>query len=155
MLTPKLPGARFLDLYAGSGSLGLEAASRGAAEVHWVEQHGATVRLLEGSIRKLAPAGVTCKMMAHRDDVLRYLARSPVKGFDIICADPPYADIEKEGAFVQLMDALQAHELLAPSGLFILESYSRWKAPELKGWTELRRKTYGTSAVTFFEQIPT
>lgn len=83
---PDLPGARVLDLFAGSGALGLEALSRGAVEAVFVERGRDALRALRDNVRTLeAEAEATIVT----DDVFRYLARDP-EPFDVAFADPPY-----------------------------------------------------------------
>lgn len=107
-----LHGTRVLDLFAGSGALGLEALSRGAAEVTFVEKAGAAL----GVIRKNAAAlGVADRCRIVRADALRWLGRRPESYFDLAFADPPYA----LDGLVQLPDLVRPH--LAPGGLFVLE----------------------------------
>ena len=85
-LDPVLPGARCLDLFAGTGVLGLEALSRGAAEAWFVEVDAVLVRALQGRIGELeAEARIV------RGDALKLLATLPEKPFDVVFADPPYA----------------------------------------------------------------
>ncbi|MGH7476525.1 MAG: 16S rRNA (guanine(966)-N(2))-methyltransferase RsmD [Longimicrobiales bacterium] len=86
-LQPALGGARVLDLYAGSGALGLEALSRGAAHVTFVERSAGALRALRENIEKLGAAG---QAEIIREDVLRYLPALRPGAFDIALADPPY-----------------------------------------------------------------
>ena len=87
ILGAALPGARVLDLYAGSGALGLEALSRGAASADFVELSPASLRALEANIRALSVDG---RASVHRADALRYAERLPPAAFDLALADPPY-----------------------------------------------------------------
>jgi 16S rRNA (guanine966-N2)-methyltransferase len=82
-----LPDARVLDLFAGSGALGLEALSRGAAHVTFVELHPASLRALDQNIAAL---GVADAVTVHRGDAMRFAERAGDAAFDIILADPPY-----------------------------------------------------------------
>lgn len=154
MLTPRLAGARVLDLFAGSGSLGIEAASLGAAHVEWVERHGQTLSLLKQNVLALAPAGVTVTSRFHRSEVFPFLNAQPATPFDVILVDPPYADLEQEGVPEKLFGRLREKGWLQPDGLLVLESESRWKAPENpEGWQLGRRKVYGSSAITQWSLI--
>jgi 16S rRNA (guanine966-N2)-methyltransferase len=87
ILGAALPGARVLDLYAGSGALGLEALSRGAASADFVELSVASLRALEANIRAL---GVDGRATVHRGDAQRFAERLPPAAFDVALADPPY-----------------------------------------------------------------
>jgi 16S rRNA (guanine966-N2)-methyltransferase len=77
-----------LDLYAGSGALGLEALSRGAASVTFVELNPPSLRALQANIAAL---GVGDRVTVHRGDALRYAAGLEAGAFDVALADPPYA----------------------------------------------------------------
>jgi 16S rRNA (guanine966-N2)-methyltransferase len=83
-----LDGARVLDLFAGSGALGLEALSRGAASVTFVELSPPSLKALDQNITTL---GAQDAVTVHRGDAIRYAERLPEHAFDIILADPPYA----------------------------------------------------------------
>lgn len=87
ILGDDLPGARVLDLYAGSGALGLEALSRGAESAVFVELNPASLRALEANIEAL---GVAARATVRRGDALRYAARLEAGAFDLALADPPY-----------------------------------------------------------------
>jgi 16S rRNA (guanine966-N2)-methyltransferase len=84
---PRLPGARVLDLYAGSGALGLEALSRGAASADFVELAPASLRAIR---ENGAALGALPLMRIHRAEALRYAQRLDAGAFDIAFADPPY-----------------------------------------------------------------
>ncbi len=87
ILGDELAGARVLDLFAGSGALGLEALSRGAASVSFVELNPPSLRALHANISDL---GVESVVTVHRGDAMRHAERLPEGAFDIVLADPPY-----------------------------------------------------------------
>ncbi len=87
ILADAIPGARVLDLYAGSGALGLEALSRGAGSVMFVELNPPSLRALEANIDTLAVAD---RATVHRGDALRFSQRLAPGAFDLALADPPY-----------------------------------------------------------------
>ena len=87
VLAGKLPGARVLDLFAGSGSLGLESLSRGAAEATFVESNGAACAVIEENVQKSRLAGAR----VQRRDVLSFLSTTSAGRYDLVFADPPYA----------------------------------------------------------------
>jgi 16S rRNA (guanine966-N2)-methyltransferase len=80
--------AKVLDLFAGSGALGLEALSRGAAHVTFVELHPASLEALE---RNIAALDVADRVTVYRGDAMRYAERAEERAFDIVLADPPYS----------------------------------------------------------------
>jgi len=88
ILGQELPGARVLDLYAGSGALGLEALSRGAATAEFVELNAASLEALRANIAALGVAG---QVTVHRGDALRFAERLDPGAYDLAFADPPYA----------------------------------------------------------------
>jgi 16S rRNA (guanine966-N2)-methyltransferase len=87
ILQDALPGARVLDLYAGSGALGLEALSRGAASADFVELGAASLAALRENIAEL---GLEARTTVHRGDALRFAGRLPPGAYDVTFADPPY-----------------------------------------------------------------
>jgi len=88
ILGGELEGARVLDLFAGSGALGLEMLSRGAAHADFVELGPASLATLRQNIDAL---GVGAETTVHRADALRFAERVPAGAFDIAVADPPYS----------------------------------------------------------------
>jgi 16S rRNA (guanine966-N2)-methyltransferase len=88
ILADAIPGARVLDLYAGSGALGLEALSRGAVTATFVELNPPSLRALQANVATL---GVADRVTVHRGDALRYVEGLPPGAFDVALADPPYA----------------------------------------------------------------
>jgi 16S rRNA (guanine966-N2)-methyltransferase len=134
-----LDGARVLDLYAGSGAVGLEALSRGAGRVLLVEQGARAVRVIRENIEAIGLPGAV--LVADR--VERMLARGPDgERYDVVFADPPYALAD---AAVQRVLALLADGgWLAPGALVIVERATRsgpvrWPA----GFTPDRERRYG------------
>ena len=130
-----VPGSRCLDLYAGSGALGLEALSRGAARVVFVEVDPVAARQLSETLRVLG---------CHRGQVLRSDARRYLDGevepFDVIFLDPPYA----ERLLADACRRIEARGWLKPGGYVYLEDAAAAGPPELPaGWTLHRSKRAG------------
>lgn len=133
-------GARVLDLYAGSGAMGLEALSRGAQDVLFVEADREACRTIDRNLDKLGlHARVLCR------DVGRFLA-SETDTFDLILCDPPYDAFERLRAIL----ARHAPRLLAEKGLLVLETSSREPEPELPLTLRTSRR-YGAARITLFE----
>jgi 16S rRNA (guanine966-N2)-methyltransferase len=88
ILAPDLPGATLLDLFAGTGALGLEALSRGAAHATFVEQHTASLEALRQNIAALGAGDVST---VRRGDAMRVVAELGPQAFDLVLADPPFA----------------------------------------------------------------
>jgi 16S rRNA (guanine966-N2)-methyltransferase len=137
-----LDGAEVLDLYAGSGAMGLEALSRGAAHATFVERDGDAVRTIERNLDKLR-----LKATVVRRDAVTALAREAGTGrkYDLVLLDPPYdmyADLQP-----QLARYLPA--VLAEDGLLVVETDARVE-PELPLALRTSRK-YGSVRVTVYE----
>jgi 16S rRNA (guanine966-N2)-methyltransferase len=140
-LAPVITGSRCLDCFAGSGALGLEAASRGAAEVVMIERAAPVARLLRTNAALLTgtdPAAPAIDVI--QADSLLWLARTPPRPFDICFLDPPFA----AGLLGDAMGLLAGRGWLAPSALVYLETAKSAGLPELPpGWTLHRDKTAG------------
>ena len=151
-----IPDARVLDLFAGSGSLGIESLSRGAAHVTWVEEDGRVFPILRKNVETLCgqdsdPAARRC----IRADVFSFLRKGlAAPGFDVIFADPPYQKGAREEAVAaadRLLTAVAASGLLAPDGIFALEQDAGEPEPESEAWELIRDKRYGGSRLRFFK----
>lgn len=135
-----LDGARVLDLFAGSGALGLEALSRGAAHATFVERHGPTLAVARGNACDL---GVADRAAFVRADALATLRRAPDGRYDLVFADPPY-DL---GEIPDLPDLARSH--LAPDGLLVLEHDARHAFDGAPG--HVLSRAYGRTVVSLFE----
>jgi 16S rRNA (guanine966-N2)-methyltransferase len=124
-----------VDLFAGSGAMGIEAISRGADDVVFVEQDSAATRSIRGN---LATLGIEDQATVVREDVLGFLARP--HGFDLALCDPPYE-------FVSWEDLLS--DLCA--SLAVLESRRAVEVPV--GWEVIRNKRYGGTLVTVVRSL--
>ncbi len=134
-LQTELPGARCLDLFAGSGALGFEAASRGASEVVMVEANAGVASALQANISKLAAN----EIRLVRGDALAYLNQQS-QPFDVIFLDPPF-----HGDWLDKVLALIAsRQLVKPGGWIYIENEREAGAPTLPaGWSWYREKTAG------------
>ena len=141
-----MAGLSFCDLYAGSGAVGLEAASRGAAPVLLVEADRRTAQIAAGNAETL---GLAVEVRAVRvESVLAQTGRPPV--FDIVFADPPY---EVDSAVLDQQIKLVVAALLADDGLVVVERSSRSAPPTWPG--ELTRqwhRSYGETTLYFAAQ---
>lgn len=134
-LTGSIEGSRCLDLYAGSGALGFEAASRGATKVLLVEKHAGAV----ANLRKQASELGADQIEVVHADVTRWL-QGAATPFDIVFLDPPYGSADLGALCAQL----QQHAWLAPGALVYLETRASQEALELPaGWEFLRRQKAG------------
>lgn len=139
-----LDGLRVLDLYAGSGALGLEALSRGAAALTAVEHDRRTARLVEANAREvgLGPVEVLARPVG------RALAAPPRAAYDLVLADPPYDVAEADVADVLALLVQQGW--IAPGGTLVLERSARSPEPAWPAGLEPeRRKAYGETALWY------
>ena len=139
MLRAELPGARFLDLYAGSGAVGLEALSRGAGQVIWVEGDRVVYRTTLANVVALAGEGqqvVCCPVERWLQSGGHGLAA------DIIFADPPYSQTREKG-LAELAVQVARDRIVAVGGLFIAEMPRQSPVDALPGWRLLRDRVYG------------
>jgi 16S rRNA (guanine966-N2)-methyltransferase len=146
-----LEGASVLDLYAGSGALGLEAASRGAARVLLVESHRLAAKVIRANVDVIGHPGV----QVVADTVERALAAGPPAGvrMDLVLVDPPY-DVS-EDALAAVLAALVEHQWLAPDAFVVVERSSRSPQPSWPEGLELSgEKRYGETAMWFAEPPP-
>ncbi len=135
-LQPALPGARVLDLFAGTGVLGLEAASRGASSVVLVEKNPLVARQLGASCRLLGATQVT----VVQDDVLRWLSQECGAGcvpFDVVFLDPPFG----QGLVPEALDRLRAGGWMTGGSRVYIEQETGLPAPG--GWVIERERTGG------------
>jgi len=133
-LAPIIDGARCLDLFAGSGALGLEALSRGAGETVFVEKDPAAVAHLRDNIEHLACDGATVVAA----DALRYLRGEP-RAFDIVWLDPPFGEFD-----LSILCTLLGSGWLADGARIYLEMSRHDDLPALPpGWVVDRDKTAG------------
>ncbi|KAB2963570.1 MAG: 16S rRNA (guanine(966)-N(2))-methyltransferase RsmD [Thermoanaerobaculia bacterium] len=143
----RLPDARFLDLFAASGAVGLEALSRGALEAVFVESGREACKVLERNLR-LAPAGATRLVRLAVPEALGALAAAGER-FDLVFADPPYAWTVTE-VFLNGVAAI-----LATGGELALEHSRRVRPPESGGGLVRREaRRYGESALAFYAREP-
>jgi len=149
-LAGAVEGARVLDLFAGTGGLGIEALSRGAVSVVFVESQRDAVATIERNLAKTRLSGTV-----HAMDVFRFLDRMAAPAsFDLIIADPPYAKAAGERDFTPELLASDSLRLaLAPGGVFVLEHLPGARLALGDKWECYREKRYGATAVAFLRRI--
>lgn len=142
-------GRKVLDLYAGSGALGLEAVSRGAAKAILVEQGRDALAAIRDNVRSLDVADRVQIVAGRVERALKELKElRGVEGpFDIVFLDPPYAEVKAPG-FVRILEA--AAGLLADQGALVLEHASGDVPPVVGLLTLDRTRHYGDTAVSLF-----
>ena len=144
-----LTGLRFLDLYAGSGAVGLEAMSRGAAAVTCVESDRRTAKVVQANVATLGFTDV--EVLAH--PVSRVLGQRPTDPFDVVFADPPYPVDNTE--VERVLALLVAHEWMASGAVLVLERSARSVEPTWpSGLTGERHRGYGETVLWYVRADP-
>ena len=137
-------GARVLDLYAGTGALGIEALSRGAAHATFVESARPALTALRAN---LATLDLVSSARVVSQPVARAAGTLPGP-FDLIFADPPYAALAEVPA---ALDVLRAAAAIAPGARVVVEHASRDAAPSIAGLTPRPSRAYGDTTVTLYD----
>lgn len=136
--------ARVLDLFAGVGALGLEALSRGAASVDFVEEHPRHAAAIRQSLETL---GFAQQARVLRMDVRRFLPRAPdapAGGYDVVFVDPPYGD----GLLPAVLPLLRTADIIAPGGVAVVEHGGALEDSVLSGWDPGRTYRYGKTGIS-------
>jgi 16S rRNA (guanine966-N2)-methyltransferase len=142
ILQTRIEGSRFLDLFSGTGAIGFEAASRGAEKVVCVEGHRETAEAIREAAAQLGVADRVEVMAAPVDRALYRLEGQ----FDLVYADPPYADEIP----MQMFRLLLERNVLADDALVIFEHSARTILPDIPGYRGVREEVYGDVALAFF-----
>ena len=156
-LGPRVPGARILDLFSGSGAIGLECLSRGAADVVSVERsdkHAAMIRL------NLTESGLsTANHELRVQDVFTVIAQLAAAGrqFDLVIADPPFGEKNRERRSTslsqQLLDNGTLPSLIEPDGLFVLGHTKRDTLTLPPIWEEVKVLRHGDSVMRMLRRV--
>ena len=148
-LGQEIINARVLDLFAGTGALGIEALSRGAASALFVEENAQAIAAIERNLKRTKLQGAI-----RRQDVFAFLRSSQSRQpFEIIFADPPYEKTKSGGEFTTLLlEDPQLAEMLARSGIFVLEKRPAERMPPTPLWNVTRARAYGATEVLFLQR---
>jgi 16S rRNA (guanine(966)-N(2))-methyltransferase RsmD len=140
-----LEGVRVLDLFAGSGALGLEALSRGAAQATFVERDRAALKILEAN---LATLGLAARARVLPEDAVRAVQSLAARGerFDAVLMDPPYGAPEA----LEALSALGEKGVLRTGGVLVFEHASTDSPPDDAHFHRERTRSYGTVALTVY-----
>lgn len=139
-------GTRVLDLYAGTGALGLEALSRGARRATFVERRREALAALKGNLEALGVAADAQVVARSVESVGAELAPP----FDVVFVDPPYADVQSGAAPRALSRLLERGLLASEDALVVLEHSSKTPPPELAGVALVETRTYGDTQISFY-----
>jgi 16S rRNA (guanine966-N2)-methyltransferase len=151
ILQPDLDGARFLDLFAGSGAAGIEALSRGAASAVFVEKDPGAIAVIEANLRAASLAGPGARVV--RADALAWLARPSATdtSFDLVIVDPPYAETDILGRTLATLGAADAP--LSPGARVVAKHFWRDRPPDRIGLLASERdRRFGETALTFYRR---
>jgi 16S rRNA (guanine(966)-N(2))-methyltransferase RsmD len=146
ILANRVPGASVLDLFAGSGALGLEALSRGAESAVMVDASRGATEVIADNLEKARLGG---RGTGVKRDVFDFL-RDSQRSFDLIFADPPYASKARDDLARRLVEDENLPRRLAAGGLFILEVEAERDAPLAPEWELMDERKYGSSAILFY-----
>jgi 16S rRNA (guanine966-N2)-methyltransferase len=148
-LGDRVIGARVLDLFAGTGALGIEALSRGAASVMFVENDRHAIAAIE---RNLAQTGLSGRI--RKQEVFDFLSHaSTAEPHDLIFADPPYDKSRSGEPFTRLLLRNERLPLrLTNEGIFVLEKRPGERLSSTELWDVTRRKTYGATETIFLRR---
>ncbi|WP_022948078.1 16S rRNA (guanine(966)-N(2))-methyltransferase RsmD [Methylohalobius crimeensis] len=147
-LRAEVSGARCLDLFAGSGALGFEAASRGAATVVQVESNLRVLKMLMDNRRKLGAEQIE----TVRGDVKRFLQRTPDRTFNLVFLDPPFG----RGLVGACCRLLEAGGWLTPDAKIYVEAESELDCPPVPAnWERLRHKRVGEAGCHLYQRQAT
>jgi 16S rRNA (guanine966-N2)-methyltransferase len=138
-----LPGAEVLDLFAGFGSLGIEALSRGAEKADFVEIKRAHLKIIEDNLKK---AKLFDQAALNNQDVYLYL-KSCSQQYDMIFMDPPY----NKAMTAEAVQLIVENNLLKENGLIISEKSAEEEAAEFNGLSIIKNKRYGNSLLTIYK----
>ena len=141
-------GRRVLDLYAGSGALGIEALSRGAAHVVLVERSRAALRALRDNLTDLEVGTQATVLGAPVERSLAAIAQ--LGPYGLVLADPPYGDVASARVTPLLDQLLAAQTVLERSAIVVVEHAARDQPPELRAVRLLRTRFYGDTALSWY-----
>ncbi len=151
ILEPDLRGARFLDLFAGSGAAGIEALSRGAAHVTLVERDARATHVISANLKRTGLAHAASVVCAEVAAWLADPARLSESPYDLVFIDPPYKDATSLVRTLEL-----SSPLLVPSGRVVAKHFWRDAPPSTVGLlASERERRFGETALTFYRWRPT
>lgn len=150
ILAPRVQGSRFLDLFAGTGAVGIEAISRGGAFVAFVENHSKTVRLIRENLASLDIAVGVQVIPTDAISAIAKLEKESVPPFDFIFLDPPYAN---QSEYKETLRAIDQSLLVHDSTLVIAEHRKSFELPAfLTRFARVRILRQGDAALTFYRR---
>lgn len=150
MLAHLVPDAKVLDLFAGSGALGLESLSRGAGSCVFVDENRECTNTVRINLKTLRLDGGK----VIQSDVIKFLEKISLSQYDLIFADPPYWKNQGDRDFVQEMFALETfRDLLTDDGMLVVEADERAEIEAAEGWELIERRKYGGCSIHLFQKV--
>jgi len=151
IIRPKLQGAEFLDLFAGTGAVGLEALSNGARRVVFVERSPVSLKLIKDNIDML---GYGARGIIQRADITKGIGWLKLQ-FDIVFMGPPYKDEEKRPLFLTspALKSVVESGLVARGGWIICQHHKKEPVKMPAGLELFRQEQYGDTVITFYKEI--
>jgi len=149
MLANYIEGAKVLDLFAGSGALGLESLSRGAQSCLFVDENRECVNTVRTNLKTLRLEGG--KLV--QSDVIKFLKKISLSQYDIIFADPPYWKHKGDRDFVAEMFEQEGFaDILSDEGMLVIEVDERAEVTPSEHWELIDRRKYGGCSILFFQK---
>lgn len=146
-LMGEIEGARILDLFAGTGNLGIECISRGAAHVDFVESHKKSLAIIRENLTKLK---IDAGFKIHPVDAFKYIASYDGEPYDVVLADPPFT----EALAHDLGGSIGSSRLMAPHATLVIEASSKERLDEnYPGLNRLDQRKFGDKHLNFFEKV--
>jgi 16S rRNA (guanine(966)-N(2))-methyltransferase RsmD len=148
ILNPMIVDAKFLDLYAGTGSIGIEALSRGARMAVFVENARTAAQVIRENLKI---CGMIASGSVMEQDVLSAISRLSTQQmqFTVIYVDPPY----DAGFVIPTLQAVAKHDILSAGGIIVVETRKgKEEDLEVEGLTQIRRSRYGDTVLQFYKK---
>ena len=150
ILRDRIEGASFVDLYAGTGTIGLEALSRGANKSFFIEPDDLRFRTIKKSVHDFGFLDRTYVIKGKADDFIKKWQQREKEGFDIIFVDPPYQSDEID----RILPLIGQKDILSDNGTVIIEHFFKRKMPEKAGTLMfLKNYRYGDTTLTFYGKM--
>lgn len=154
ILKPMVTGSYFLDLFAGTGAVGLEALSRGAQKAVFVEKDQRCLKVIERNLEHLGFQAGGKALRGDATNALSWVAhRGGVDAFELVFLGPPYRLEDNTPLFLarRTIEQVVAGKLLAPTGWIIAQHHQKEEPGEFPGMTMFRREKYGDTRVSFYK----
>ncbi len=150
VIGPDVIDKRILDLYAGSGALGIEALSRGARSCTFVDSNKFAVKDIESNLEKTS---LKDKAEVRNQRALKFLSDTPDESYDLVFADPPYEFYKGPGRLERIMDAVT--RITPPGGALIVKHPWKLELPEVKNLKLADKRQFGSNGVSLWVHVQT